>query len=596
MGRFSIRRHKRDLSDSATIVTAEVSMSPSQRSIYGSITSPGPRNRLQKTHHSPPSPDENRDVPNDINKRPQRKLFKRLRQPLHRRTGSSPEATMGVKPPEQKSHSNSLPTSPNRPSGLGGRRYANRNWSDNDIRPPISRFTYASPRGSVGSSADILLTPIRGSTAISDEDFVFIPGREDIIQSQGERIESPGPMIQNLPTASSSEMHPHPIFLEPIVIEPVYTREEELLPSESKPLPPPPELEPLIHPEPVLEPDPENEDPSTPMARSFTSETRTITNAVMEVSPKALQETVLVLSAPEPKGSTSKLLDENPVEPIPPTAQKLSIEPVTPSPLTEISIPPTNPPTVTEPSPTKIQALLGWLIRKGFRDDFRSCMSSWFLKELVIGSMSSLEAIIRDPRFRDYLAILKGARNGFVYGVKIRFPHALLMAILFGRGDWSQRAKTIFKATKQHATNLAKFVTIYKTLLLVQRRANGGKEKSADSFFAGLIGGYLVFGDRTAINEQIVLYVCSRVVASFIPRAFPSAPHNPNADVLTPARSIPPDSKIFSVFAAVSWGAVMWLFKYRPETLQPGMANSMQYLYRDSEAWNSLKTLLWHNK
>ncbi|CAE6489582.1 unnamed protein product [Rhizoctonia solani] len=462
MGRFSIRRHKRDLSDSATIVTAEVSMSPSQRSIYGSITSPGPRNRLQKTHHSPPSPDENRDVPNDINKRPQRKLFKRLRQPLHRRTGSSPEATMGVKvgasisgqigssshtamthaqPPEQKSHSNSLPTSPNRPSGLGGRRYANRNWSDNDIRPPISRFTYASPRGSVGSSADILLTPIRGSTAISDEDFVFIPGREDIIQSQGERIESPGPMIQNLPTASSSEMHPHPIFLEPIVIEPVYTREEELLPSESKPLPPPPELEPLIHPEPVLEPDPENEDPSTPMARSFTSETRTITNAVMEVSPKALQETVLVLSAPEPKGSTSKLLDENPVEPIPPTAQKLSIEPVTPSPLTEISIPPTNPPTVTEPvsqqniipfpsdlesartpirhqRPCSIAVTDGtpiephqdtgvtwvistyqtacgimllaidcyrWLIRKGFRDDFRSCMSSWFLKELVIG-------------------------------------------------------------------------------------------------------------------------------------------------------------------------------------------------------------------
>lgn len=48
---------------------------------------------------------------------------------------------------------------------------------------------------------------------------------------------------------------------------------------------------------------------------------------------------------------------------------------------------------------------------------------------------SSLRAIIRDPRFHDYLAILKGARNGFVYGVKIRFPHALLMAILFGRGE-----------------------------------------------------------------------------------------------------------------------------------------------------------------
>jgi hypothetical protein len=61
----------------------------------------------------------------------------------------------------------------------------------------------------------------------------------------------------------------------------------------------------------------------------------------------------------------------------------------------------------------------------------------------------------------------------------------------------------IYKATKQHAINLAKFVTLYKTLLLIQRRANGGKEKNADSFLAGLIGGYVVFGDRTAINEQV---------------------------------------------------------------------------------------------
>jgi hypothetical protein len=34
------------------------------------------------------------------------------------------------------------------------------------------------------------------------------------------------------------------------------------------------------------------------------------------------------------------------------------------------------------------------------------------------------------------LAILKGARNGLVYGVKIRFPHALIMSILFGRGEY----------------------------------------------------------------------------------------------------------------------------------------------------------------
>jgi peroxisomal membrane protein 4 len=61
----------------------------------------------------------------------------------------------------------------------------------------------------------------------------------------------------------------------------------------------------------------------------------------------------------------------------------------------------------------------------------------------------------------------------------------------------------VLKATKTHALNLAKFVTLYKTLMLLQKRVNGGKERNADTFIAGLIGGYTVFGDRTAINEQV---------------------------------------------------------------------------------------------
>jgi peroxisomal membrane protein 4 len=50
-------------------------------------------------------------------------------------------------------------------------------------------------------------------------------------------------------------------------------------------------------------------------------------------------------------------------------------------------------------------------------------------------------------------------------------------------------------------------VSLYKTLLLVQKKANGGKERKLDAFMAGLIGGYVVFGDRTAINEQVCYFV-----------------------------------------------------------------------------------------
>ncbi|KAJ7655150.1 Tim17/Tim22/Tim23/Pmp24 family-domain-containing protein [Mycena polygramma] len=211
--------------------------------------------------------------------------------------------------------------------------------------------------------------------------------------------------------------------------------------------------------------------------------------------------------------------------------------------------------------------------------------------------MSAVEDIISNPAYQPYLAILKGARNGFVYGVKVRFPHALVMSILFGRGDWQSRARVIFRATKQHAFNLAKFVTLYKTFMLIQQKSNGGKPRSSDTFLAGLLGGYIVFGDRTAVNEQIVLYVVSRVVASFIPRAgTPYSSSAPPAAGASTVKPMPPDSRYFTLFAALSWGAVMWLFEHRGETIQPGMFNSMVYLYRDSERWKNLKTLLWHNQ
>ena len=107
--------------------------------------------------------------------------------------------------------------------------------------------------------------------------------------------------------------------------------------------------------------------------------------------------------------------------------------------------------------------------------------------------------------------------------------------------------------------------------------------------------------------SQIVLYVVSRVVSSLLPRAQlppssaskpPSIPLAPSSKALTPPgypypKSIPPDSAVFKVYAAIAWGAVMWLFSNKRERLNGGMVNSMQYLYLDSEVWSGLKDFLW---
>ncbi|KAL8290156.1 hypothetical protein RQP46_003095 [Phenoliferia psychrophenolica] len=218
--------------------------------------------------------------------------------------------------------------------------------------------------------------------------------------------------------------------------------------------------------------------------------------------------------------------------------------------------------------------------------------------------------LVLNPKYQPILGIFKGARNGLVYGVRVRAPHALVMAILFKSGTWQSKANFIYKATKQHALNLARFVAIYKTALLAQKTMSGGKERASDTFFAGLLSGWFVFGERNAVNEQIVLYVVSRVITSFLPRAGPPSPPSAlpppsgagSRSTLPPppgapyARPRPPDSRVFQLYAAVTWGAVMYLFKERRDTLQGGMVNSMQYLYLDSEVWSSLRNLVWHNQ
>lgn len=199
-----------------------------------------------------------------------------------------------------------------------------------------------------------------------------------------------------------------------------------------------------------------------------------------------------------------------------------------------------------------------------------------------------INAIILNKKYQPLLSILKGARNGFVYGAKIRFPHALVMTFLFSRGDLKTKLMNIFKATKQHSFNLAKFVAIYKTILVLQKYMNNGKSRNLDTFFAGLVGGYAVFSERNPVNEQIILYVLSRVVASFIPR-------QPTEYTINNNKPHPPNDKAFAIVATLVWASVMYIFDKRKFTLQSGLVNSMEYLYIDSNHWNSLKTLLWHN-
>jgi len=52
------------------------------------------------------------------------------------------------------------------------------------------------------------------------------------------------------------------------------------------------------------------------------------------------------------------------------------------------------------------------------------------MDQLLKGLGTSIERIILDPRYHDALTLVKGMRNGLVYGTKVRFPHALVYVSL----------------------------------------------------------------------------------------------------------------------------------------------------------------------
>lgn len=55
-------------------------------------------------------------------------------------------------------------------------------------------------------------------------------------------------------------------------------------------------------------------------------------------------------------------------------------------------------------------------------------------------------------------------------------------------------------------------------------------------------------------------------------------------------------AQTFPIFASLVWATVMFLFYNERDVLQPSLQASMQYIYIDSNRWNTLKNFLWHNK
>ncbi|XP_006123385.3 peroxisomal membrane protein 4 isoform X1 [Pelodiscus sinensis] len=210
----------------------------------------------------------------------------------------------------------------------------------------------------------------------------------------------------------------------------------------------------------------------------------------------------------------------------------------------------------------------------------RAAMGAQGVLRAVLRTVNSL---LQQRRYRAALAVLKGFRNGAVYGAKIRAPHALVMTFLFKSGSLREKLKAIAQATYTHSRNLAYFVFTYKGLMALQSRLQG-KNFQLHSFLAACVGGWLVFGENNHINSQINMYLLSRILFG-LSRLAVEKGYIPE-----------PKQDPFPIFAAVTWGIVLWLFEYHRHTLQPSLQSSMTYLYDDSNVWHDISDFLIYNK
>jgi hypothetical protein len=167
-------------------------------------------------------------------------------------------------------------------------------------------------------------------------------------------------------------------------------------------------------------------------------------------------------------------------------------------------------------------------------------------------------------------------------------------------------------------------------MLFLRHTSPTSKERHYDSFLAGLLGGYTVFGRtiHNSVSQQIVIYVAARVCLALAKLAV--QPRHAGGVKVEGAgiqggggwgliqneemrRSLMKNG--WPVFASLSWAMVMYIFRWHPESVQSSLRSSMSYMwvspgfflyeegrkltksrYVQSDQWDSLRTLLWHNK
>jgi peroxisomal membrane protein 4 len=114
----------------------------------------------------------------------------------------------------------------------------------------------------------------------------------------------------------------------------------------------------------------------------------------------------------------------------------------------------------------------------------------------------------------------------------------------------------------------------------------GHPERPYHSLVSGFVGGYAVWGRYSSVNQQIILYLTSRVLMGLIKKMYEHVhgpappPQQQQPSTASTAYRILHSPRTYSLVAGTVWGIVMVLFEESPHVLHPSLKKSMDEIYR----------------
>ncbi|CBH13969.1 peroxisomal membrane protein 4, putative [Trypanosoma brucei gambiense DAL972] len=196
-----------------------------------------------------------------------------------------------------------------------------------------------------------------------------------------------------------------------------------------------------------------------------------------------------------------------------------------------------------------------------------------------------IDDMIRSGKYKILFDALKSFRNGFVYGARIRAPHALVLNLVWSSAPYSVIARRVFDATRQHALRLGATAFTFSLLRSLMALVEG-RQRPWHSVVAGFIIGCLYWGEQGAVTVQMSMYILSRILSALFFILM---------ERLAVTTSVHPPPWAFRLYSGVLWMFVMPLFLYHREALQPTMRTSMQYIYEDCTRYSNWYNLLCFN-